>query len=1194
TPGSSSYTDITGERVYYQNSSNNQNSNAYVYYKDVTNIIAGLGNAQGTYTVGNISTMTSAEMGTRRNEEGLSAGWSLFVIYEDPLLPSKYITSFDGFTKIDRFSPNNQQSFLVDGFKTIPVGPVRAKYAFSALEGDKGWSGDYLEINGTRIGANAANGSTIRPTNNFFNSSVSIVDPLTDSPMLYTDRNPASSNTLGFDAGIISIPNADNKVIKNGDTKATIKLGTNTDVYYFYFNAFAIEIIAPKIVLTKIVENKKGENIGNEEVNLGDELNYVIGFQNMGNDHATSVTIRDVLPRNIVFNYPEDLGLLPTGVTVQSYNATTKEIVFKVDNSIVEINDPVKEIRFKVTVVKTCSLLNNACSNIISNQAYATYKGTDNPNFIITDDPSFSSNTGCLITPAATNFLADIECVFEETVILCGTSTVLTAGNGYDTYSWSTNASGLPVIGTTQSITVKTPGTYYVHNTAIAPCQSIDQKFTVVTYGENSTNPVLPFADEIVECPNDGKLLPIILLCGANSTRAIQTNITDTSSIIWEKLVEGSCSVEARDKCANEDSSCEWNQIATGSNFNAKDAGQYRVTLHYEGGCFSQYYFNVYSNDLVPTATSKDITCSTPGEIVVGGVPSGYEYSVDGVNYQTSNVFVINTPNVYNVYVKQVGVTSNPCIFSVPGVHIRQRNFTGTAVVTQPLCHDDKGSVKLAANDVGPQYFYSISQGATLITKVGPVMESDYTYANLNPGTYTATISTEDGCSETVTFEIVNPPLLTATSAITKPLLACEYQAENQEENEGEDDVEILGGMITVYPNGGTAPYYYSVNGSTDFQSNPEIIVTEPGTYKIRVVDANNCSTETTIKIDMAAAPEFVVGSSDVLCYNSNTGEIRFNVTNANGYTITYSIDNGVTFSSNPVFSNLGAKTYATLIKYEIGGSACFSDAEIVTIIQADTALTASAGVSELAGCGPAGEGRVRITNPQGGTAPYQYSFDNQGSWITSNEAYVAPGTYTLYIKDANGCIYPMPGIILDKQPVAPIISVSEPDFNCDGTASAMVTVKNPETASFSYTYLLNGVENTNTADPKTFLNVPNGEHTISVRYNLETVPTYSNLLYETFGYGEDTTSPGINTDYYCFERQVVETQCNGAPNINDGDYSVTSEIKHPFGTWLQPGDHTPNPNNIPKGRALVVNVGDKIPVTAILYEKPINDIIPN
>src|SRR5690606_26041168 len=114
---------------------------------------------------------------------------------------------------------------------------------------------DYLEINNTRISATTAGGATIRPNNNFFNSSVSIIDPVTNAPMPFTTgRNPASLNTLGFDAGIINIPNPGNGLIANGATSANITLGTETDIYYFYFSAFAIEIIAPNIVLTKIVE----------------------------------------------------------------------------------------------------------------------------------------------------------------------------------------------------------------------------------------------------------------------------------------------------------------------------------------------------------------------------------------------------------------------------------------------------------------------------------------------------------------------------------------------------------------------------------------------------------------------------------------------------------------------------------------------------------------------------------------------------------------------------------------------------------------------------------------------------------------------------------------------------------------------------------------------------------------------------
>src|SRR5690606_8269227 len=161
-----------------------------------------------------------------------------------PLLPSKYITSFDGFTKINNTGPvaDREQSFDIVGFRTIPVGPVRAKYAFSALEGDKSWTGDYLEINGTRISATTAGGTTIRPANNFINTTVYIIDSIPNARMPSTNINPGSSSTLVFDAGFSSSPYADNTGIANVDTSATTKLGTNVDIYYFYFRAFSFEI----------------------------------------------------------------------------------------------------------------------------------------------------------------------------------------------------------------------------------------------------------------------------------------------------------------------------------------------------------------------------------------------------------------------------------------------------------------------------------------------------------------------------------------------------------------------------------------------------------------------------------------------------------------------------------------------------------------------------------------------------------------------------------------------------------------------------------------------------------------------------------------------------------------------------------------------------------------------------------------
>ena len=980
------YTDITGTQIYFQNAANNNNSNTYAYYHDVTSILASLPNPEGTYTVANISSM----VGPRPNAEGLSAGWSLFVIYEDPVLPAKYITSFDGFTKI---TSTINETIPISGFNTIPVGPVRAKFAFSTIEGDRQYTGDYLRINGTTISATNNAGTVIRPGNNFFNSTVSIIDPVTNTPELFNLRNPNSSNTLGFDSGILNLPNPGNSLIANNATSATIRLGSNLDIYYFYFSAFAIEIIAPNIVLTKIVEDDAGNNIGGQTVGLDQPLNYIIGFQNTGNDDATNFQIRDILPINIVFNYPTDL-VLPAGVTVASYNPGTREIIFDIADYLVEENDPVYEIIIRVRTVETCNQLADACSNIINNQAYATYEGVTNPNFVITDDPSVSSNTGCLLTPQATNFLADLDdCTFEENVVLCGSSIQLTAGNGYDSYSWSTSPTGTPVIGTTQTITVSAAGTYYVHNTATAPCQSTDQVFNVTLFGANITNPVIPYADEVVTCPNDGKLLPNIFLCGANDSRNIQTNISGATSIIWEQLNEGSCAPVANSDCANENSACTWNQVGTGPNFNANTSGQFRLTINYSGGCFVQFYFNVYQNILNPTVTTSDIICTTPGSITVNNVPNGYEYSLDGTTYQASNVFSISTPGIYTVYIRQIGIPTNPCVFTVPDVQIRERNFTASSIITQPLCHDDKGSIHLAANDADPQYTFSLYSGATLVNSVGPIVANNHTFANLNPGTYTAIVETEDGCTYSEDITIVEPPLLTVTAALTTPLSCTD-------------------GVITIYPVGGTAPYYYFINSTTVFQTNPEYIVTAPGVYDITVVDSNNCSASTSITVDVSPAPDFNITSTNILCADaSNSGSITINVTSANGNSLLYSIDGGVTFFSSPVFTGLAEGNYDVVVQYTTGSSVCVTDPQTITIT-ASPAITGTAALTTPYTCTT--NGVITVSGVSGGNPPYTYSIDGVNFQAGNTFTNLTSGTYTITIRDNSGCTFIANTITID------------------------------------------------------------------------------------------------------------------------------------------------------------------------------------
>nr|WP_315141126.1 T9SS type B sorting domain-containing protein [uncultured Flavobacterium sp.] len=1191
------YNDITGELIYdainQPNGIGSDRNRPYACYADVTSLLQPLTNANGTYTVANVLSSTGYNSNT-----GLSAGWSLYIVYEDPKLPARSITSYDGFSGIGGATTLD---INVSGFRTIPSGPVNASFAFAALEGDKPIPGDYLQINGITQSAETATGTTLRATNNFFNSSVTYINPVTKATANFTSPNriPSSSNTLGYDAGIITLKNDNNSAIGNNATTAKITLGSTQDVYFYYFNAIAVEIIEPKIILTKKVFDDNGLPAENKAVGLGAILKYELQFQNVGNDNAKNFTISDVLPANTIFNYPADIETpLQAGVT-HTYNSATRTITFTIADNLVTKNGNLSvPIRFKVQVVPTCANLTEPCNNIIKNTAKSKYTGEINTNGGLGfGEDSFSSYSACDISvPESTNFLVGVDDCKARNAVLCGDPLTISATGGYASYSWSTSPTGVPVIGTTQAITVTQPGTYYVKNTATPPCVDLEEVITVKGY-DAKFNPLVKYADnkdavtgEIPVCPNDGSVLPKIFLCGDTDKEDIDLSSLGATNITWETTT---CVADPNlsDLCANEDPTCTWTQAGPpGATFTANTPGQYRVSMSF-GGCFSRFYFNVYKNDLKPTASKKDIICGNNGSITIGGISgTGYEYSLsENSGYQSSNVFSISTAGTYTVYIRQVGVATNPCPFKVEGIPIYKIDFNPIApFVTQPLCHDSKGSIKVYGTAYnGAQYTYELFKGGVSIEKVINSTSSENEFINKDAGSYTYTVTTLDGCSYNGVAEIIAPAALTAVASITKPLTCAN-------------------GEITVTPTNGTAPYYYYVNGSTTSQTDPKIVITTAGTYSILVRDKNNCSyTIPDININANPKPLFTVTKTDVLCYGANTGAINFNVTNANGYTLGYSIDNGTTYVANGTFSSLGAGTYKPILKYTLSGVDCFETRPDIIITEPAAALTASAGVSELAGCGPAREGKVRITNPQGGVAPYEYSFDNQATWSsTIMDAYKAPGTYTLYIRDFNKCVFGA-SVIVDPEPAEPVINVTpQIDFNCDGTATSTVTVANPPNASYTYDYYLDGVKNTNVPS-NVFVNVPSGSHSIKVEYLLNNVPTYSNLLFEDFGKdtsvytatsSPDSPSPGINPAF-CWERQINATRCNNNRLFGNGEYTVTSSLRNnPYGGWHNPIDHTagtPPPGVLP-GRYLAVDAGNAIPNNAVLYRKQIKDIIPN
>lgn len=183
------------------------------------------------------------------------------------------------------------------------------------------------------------------------------------------------------------------------------------------------------------------------------------------------------------------------------------------------------------------------------------------------------------------------------------------------------------------------------------------------TFAQN-TNPVIPpVADLISVCPDTGTELPKIFLCGASSSRQITISSSNVSSVIWEKLNESNCPAVSED-CPITTASC-YTIVSTANNFSASVAGYYKVTINSSTGSPSIFYFNVYQNGLDIPVTTTDMYCGQPGEIRVAQL-TGYEYSIDGTNYQASNTFSVSTAGTYNVKVRQVGTTPTDCVFDIP------------------------------------------------------------------------------------------------------------------------------------------------------------------------------------------------------------------------------------------------------------------------------------------------------------------------------------------------------------------------------------------------------------------------------------------------------------------------------------------------------------------------------------------------
>jgi len=422
-------------------------------------------------------------------------------------------------------------------------------------------------------------------------------------------------------------------------------------------------------------------------------------------------------------------------------------------------------------------------------------------------------------------------------------------------------------------------------------------------------------------------------------------------------------------------------------NFTNLAAGNYIVIAKNSYGCVGTTQVSIGAIDpcagvtvLVTTTQANPTTSSSNGSITAtatGG--TGFTYSLNNGAFQTSGTFSGLAEGSYTLIAKN----SNGC------TGIKQVNLTAvdpcagvtvTVATTQvnPTTGSSNGSITVTATG-GTGFTYSLNGGT---------YQSSNTFTGLVTGNYTVTAKNSIGClgSAQVALGSTNP-----CSGVTVTVTTTQVNPTTGSSN----------GSITATATGGTG-FTYSLNGGA-YQTSGTFTGLAAGTYTITAKNSNGClgSTQVTLTaINPCSGVTILVTTTQI---NPTTGQSNGSITAtaSGGSGFTYSL-NGGGYQTSGTFTGLVAGTYTITAKNSNG---CLGSTQ-VTLTATDPCTTTNiAIVTAIVNntlCVTPATGSITVTVT--GSTGFTYNINGGAYQISNLFSTLAAGTYTVGVKDANGC----------------------------------------------------------------------------------------------------------------------------------------------------------------------------------------------
>lgn len=456
-----------------------------------------------------------------------------------------------------------------------------------------------------------------------------------------------------------------------------------------------------------------------------------------------------------------------------------------------------------------------------------------------------------------------------------------------------------------------------------------------------------------------------------------------------------------------------WNTGASTASLSGVGAGAYMLTVTDANGCSATASITITEPAalVASIAGQTDVLCnggSTGAALVAvtgGTAPYTYVWSNGTTTAALSGV----AAGTYTVAVTD----GNGCMVTV-GVTLTQPTALGTSIAQQTnvSCNGGQnGSATAVATGGTAPYMYLWNTG------VSTALLSD-----VSAGIYTVTVTDLNGCSVTATVAITQPIVLLASIG-TPTQVACNGGAT---------------GAATASVSGGTAPYAYAWNTGATTATLSNV---GAGSYTVIVTDAKGCTAIASVTITEPAALVASVAVPTAISCNGAANAVLTTSVTGGATPYTYLWSNAATTAT---LSGVGPGVYTVTVT---DGNGCMVTSSIA--VTEPTALVASIALQANVSCNGAMDGAATVM-ASGGTAPYGYLWSFGPSTPTNSG--MGAGTYTVIVTDSANCVTTVTVTI--TEPAALVASISnQMDITCTNGAGSATAVGAGGTAPYTYSW---------------------------------------------------------------------------------------------------------------------------------------------